>query len=67
MNARQQMGKNLLRLRKAAGLTQEEFAHRAALHPTYVSGIEGGHRNPSVDVLERIAQALGVGIAELFS
>ena len=39
----------------------------AALDRTYVSGIERRQFNPSVDVLERLAQALAVDIAEIFA
>ena len=60
------MGVNVQRLRRENHLSQEELAHRAAMHQTYLSGIEGGKRNPSVGVLERIANALNVDIAEFF-
>jgi transcriptional regulator with XRE-family HTH domain len=48
------------------GLSQEELADRASVHQTYLSGVEGGKRNPSIGVLARIAAALGVDIEELF-
>ena len=60
-------GKNVRYWRKKRGLSQEEFAGRAQLHPTYVSGVETGYRNPTVKVVGRIAHALGVEPAELFS
>jgi transcriptional regulator with XRE-family HTH domain len=41
------VGLNLRRLREAKGLTQEELAHQADVHQTYLSGVEGGKRNPS--------------------
>jgi transcriptional regulator with XRE-family HTH domain len=47
-------------------MSQEELAHCASVHQTYLSGVEGGKRNPSVGVLERITGALGVDIEELF-
>ena len=59
------LGSNVKRLRLELGLSQEEFAHRAELHPTYVSGIEGGRRNPTIQVVERIAKALNVEPARL--
>jgi transcriptional regulator with XRE-family HTH domain len=46
--------------RKRRGFSQEELAHRARLHPTYVSGIQTGYRNPTIAVLERVANALEV-------
>jgi transcriptional regulator with XRE-family HTH domain len=56
----------LQRLRREKGLSQEELAHSARVHQTYLSGVEGGKRNPSIGVLERITTALGVDIEELF-
>jgi DNA-binding XRE family transcriptional regulator len=60
------VGLNLRRLREAKGLTQEELAHQADVHQTYLSGVEGGKRNPSIVVLNRIATALGSDISLLF-
>lgn len=67
MDARGRVGKNLQRLRRERELTQEDVAHRAHIHQTYLSGVEGGKRNPSVLVLERLARALNVDIAEFFA
>jgi transcriptional regulator with XRE-family HTH domain len=66
MDARKRVGINVQQLRRARELTQEELAHRADVHQTYLSGVEGGKRNPSVLVLDRIATALGVDIEQLF-
>lgn len=60
MNVHERLARNVSRLRKAAGLTQEEFADRSGIHPTYISAIENGHRNPTIDVVERLASALEV-------
>lgn len=67
MDARARVGQNLQKLRRARGFSQEELAERADIHQTYLSGVEGGKRNPSVGVLERIAKALNADIAELFN
>jgi transcriptional regulator with XRE-family HTH domain len=48
-------------------MTQEELAERAAIHPTYVGLVERGQRNPSLDIAERIAAALGSSLAELIA
>lgn len=66
MEVRKRVGLNLQRIRRDKGLSQEELAHRAAVHQTYLSGVEGGKRNPSIDVLGRVVAALGVDIEELF-
>jgi transcriptional regulator with XRE-family HTH domain len=53
------------RLRQDQGWSQEEFAERAGLHRTYVSGVERGVRNPTVTVLEKLARGLGVSMPDL--
>ncbi len=54
------VGHNIRRERERLGLPQDELAHRAGIHVTYLSGVENGRRNITVNVLERIAHALGV-------
>lgn len=66
MDVRKRVGLNLGRLREAKQLTQEELAHRADIHQTYLSGVEGGKRNPSILVLERIATALESDVSVFF-
>ena len=65
MDVRERVGLNLQALRRARGLSQEELAHRAEIHQTYLSGVERGRRNPSVKVLDRIARALNAEIEDL--
>lgn len=65
MEVRRRVGFNLKRFRQELGLSQEEFAFKAGLHRTYISGIERGVRNPTVVVLEVIATALKVPTASL--
>lgn len=59
------LGARLLALRKAAGMTQEELAHAADLHWTYVGQIERGERNATYKNLLKLARGLGVGAAQL--
>lgn len=49
------------------GISQEELAGRAGLHRTYLSDIERGARNPSLESIDKIAKALGVPLAMLFA
>lgn len=51
------------RLRKE--MSQETLAELAQLHPTYVSMVERGVRNPTLDVADRIAKALETTLAKL--
>ena len=60
-------GQRVRELRKARGFSQEELAHRAGLHYTYVGGIERGERNPALINIGKIAAALGVSLADLFA
>lgn len=60
-------GKRLRELRKAQGYSQEGFALTVELDRTYIGGIERGERNPGLKTILRIAEALGVPAAELFS
>ncbi len=65
MDVRVRVGRNVQGLRRDQGLSQEELAHRADVHQTYLSGVERGRRNPSVLVLARIAEALGADVEDL--
>jgi transcriptional regulator with XRE-family HTH domain len=58
---------NVRRLRVSAGLSQEALAERAELHRTYVSSIERGERNISLQNIFRLAEALGVDPRELLA
>jgi transcriptional regulator with XRE-family HTH domain len=61
------LGARIKELRKRLGISQEELAHRANLHWTYVSDLERGEQSPTVDVVNRLARGLGVSLAEFFS
>lgn len=60
MTIRRLVGQNLKRYREAVGLSQEALAFECGLHRTYVSGVERGVRNPTVEVLSKLAAPLGV-------
>lgn len=62
----QKFGIILKEKRKEKGLTQEELADLAGIHRTYVAGIEGGYRNPSLKNIIRIAKALKLAPKTLF-
>lgn len=52
------LGAAIQRLRKEAGLSQEELADLSGIHLTHIGGLERGVRNPSYATLLRIACAL---------
>jgi len=60
-------GAEVRRRRKDLGLSQEELAERADLHRTYVSDVEAGKRNPSLQSMQRLAKALGATMGGIFS
>jgi transcriptional regulator with XRE-family HTH domain len=66
MEAKRNLGRRLKTLRKQAALTQEDLAERAGLNPKYISGIERGRENPTLDTLLRLARELGAQPVELF-
>lgn len=59
-------GERLRALRKLGGYTQQALGSRADLDWKYVGAIERAERNPSLDVIDRLARALGVEIEQLF-
>lgn len=67
MTIQEKLGKAIVNLRKERGLSQEIFAYDAGIDRRYMSDIENGKRNISLDIIERISQKLGLKISELFA
>lgn len=65
MKLREVLATNLKHYRLAAGMSQEELAHRADIDRTYVSSLERGRYSASIDTLESLSAALGVEAAQL--
>ena len=65
MDMRKLVGRNVARLRKGKGLTQEVIAERSGISQQYLSDLERGLRNPTIIRLYEIAQALGVSHVDL--
>lgn len=59
-------GNRLRDLRKAQGFSQEAFADHCGFARSYMSRLELGKGNPSLDAIEVLAAALNVEVAELF-
>ena len=53
-------GKRLRHLREVRRMSQEDLAHEAELDRTYVSSVERGKRNISIENVARLAKALGI-------
>ena len=58
-------GLRLREVREQVGISQEKLAELAGLHRTYVSSVERGKRNISIENIERLARALGTRMAQL--
>lgn len=58
-------GNRVKKLRKAKGLSQEELAHLAGLHRTYVGMIERAEKNITLNNIEKIANALETEVYNL--
>jgi len=65
-DVRRLVGRNVKRLRTAAGISQAKLAERMGVDRAYVSGLELGQRNPTVITLWHIAKALGVKLRSFF-
>jgi len=65
-DVRLMVGRNVKRLRIAAGLTQAALAERMGVDRAYVSGLELGQRNPTIVTLWHITKALGVKLQAFF-
>jgi transcriptional regulator with XRE-family HTH domain len=66
-SAQQTFGQAIRRLRERAGYSQEKFAQMANIDRTYMSEIERGVTNVSLEMVYRLAKALDVTLVELFT
>lgn len=60
-----QFGEHLKAFRIKKNISQEEFAEKAGLDRTYISGLERGLRNPSLVILFKLSSALNISITKL--
>ena len=61
-----QFGNKIRQLREKRDVSQEELAHIAGLNRTYTSDLERGKRNPTLQNINNLANALNVSLKELF-
>ena len=64
-NYRKILGRNVRAARKDLGWSQEDLAFETDIDRTYISGIERGVRNPSLDLLVKLAKTLKMTPSEL--
>ncbi len=67
MDIKQKVGQRIKELRKELELSQEALALKAEVDRTYVTDVENGRRNVSLEILERLIKALNVSFAEFFN
>ncbi|MEY9676970.1 helix-turn-helix domain-containing protein [Bradyrhizobium elkanii] len=66
MKARALVAWNVLRIREERGVPQDQLAYDADVDRSYMNGIELQKKNPTIDLLERMAKTLGVHMSEFF-
>ena len=67
MDVKLKVGQRIRQLRKELELSQEALALRSEVDRTYVTDIENGRRNVSLEILERLIKALNVSFTEFFN
>ena len=67
MDIKLKIGQRIKELRKELELSQESLAYKAEVDRTYVTDVENGRRNVSIEILERLIKALDVSITEFFN
>jgi len=67
MDIKDKVGQRIKVLRKELELSREALALKAEVDRTYVTDVENGRRNVSMEILERLVKALGVSFAEFFN
>ena len=63
---KEKVGQRIKELRTKLGLSQEEFAFRCELDRTYITSLERGKRNISLENLEKIAKAFNMTLSKFF-
>lgn len=63
---KEKLGQRIKNLRKEKGLSQEKFALSIDMDRTYYASVESGKRNISINNIQKIANGLGITLAELF-
>lgn len=64
---KEKVGQRIKELRTKQGLSQEEFAFKCNLDRTYITSLERGKRNISLENLEKIAKAFNMTLSEFFN
>ena len=67
MDIKLKVGQRIRVLRKELGLSQEALAYKSEVDRTYMTDVENGRRNVSIEILEKIIKALEVSFSDFFN
>jgi len=67
MDIKQKVGNRIRELRKQIELSQESLAYKSEVDRTYMTDVENGRRNVSLEILEKIIKALEISFTEFFN
>ena len=65
-NFKKELGKNLKKIRRERGITQEALALESSISRSHIAMIEAGKRDITVSALFKISRALGVNLSQIF-
>lgn len=65
MKLRDNLAANMRRIREERGWSQEAFAAEVGIHRTYATMLESRKRSPTIDIIERMMEALNVDVGDL--
>ncbi len=66
MDKKQMIGARIKEVRNKKGLTQEQLSEKMEINPKYLSSIERGNENPTLNTLIKLSESLEVGLGEIF-
>lgn len=67
MDTKEMIGSRIREIRTKKGMTQEALAEKMGINPKFISSIERGKENPTLNTIINLADSLGVPIGEVFS
>ena len=67
MDLKQQIGARIKEIRTKRGITQDQLSELMEINPKYLSSIERGKENPTLNTLTNLARSLDVNLDEIFS
>lgn len=67
MEIKEMIGARLKEIRGSKGITQEQLSEMVGINPKYLSSIERGKENPTLNTILKLAETLDVGLNDIFS